>query len=147
MPTFLIYGTFMRGQPGHGTLGGARFLEQVETAPEYRLYEVDGRWPALVQHDDGVSITAELYEIEPEHLARLAEIEPPGWARAAVRLADGREVEAFLGAPALRDRGHDVSQHGGWAAHRAAATSPAAPFWNVILPVATSTGFPATAFR
>ena len=61
VPTFLIYGTFMSGQPGHENLDGARFLEQVETAPEYRLYEVDGRWPALVQHDDGVSITAELY--------------------------------------------------------------------------------------
>jgi len=124
--TFLIYGTFMRGQPGHENLHGARFLEEVVTAPHYRLYEVDGRWPALVEDDDGVQIAAELYEIEPDHLARLAEIEPPGWARAVVHLADGREVEAFLAAQELRARGHDVSAHGGWAAHRAAA-SPAAP--------------------
>ena len=118
MPPFLIYGTFMRGQPGHANLDGARFLEPVETAPRYRLFEIDRRWPALVEDNDGVTITAELYEIEPAQLARLAEIEPPGWDRAAVELDDGRTVEAFLGAPDLRTHGHDVSEHGGWAAYR-----------------------------
>ena len=119
MPPFLIYGTFMRGQPGHANLDGARFLEAVETAAHYRLFEVDGRWPALIEHEAGVAITTELYEIEPPHLVQLAEIEPPGWSRAPVELADGRQVEAFLGDPGLRARGHDVSAHGGWAAYRA----------------------------
>jgi allophanate hydrolase len=118
MSAFLIYGTFMRGQPGHANLEGARFLEAVETAPRYRLLEVDGRWPALVEDDDGVAIAAELYEIDPAHVARLAEIEPPGWARSPVELVDGRTVEAFLGAGELRARGVDVSSHGGWAAYR-----------------------------
>jgi gamma-glutamylcyclotransferase (GGCT)/AIG2-like uncharacterized protein YtfP len=121
MPLFVVYGTFMRGQPGHANLEGARFVEAVETAPRYRLFEVDGRWPALVDDDGGVAIAAELYEVEPAHVARLAEIEPPGWSRAPVELADGRTVEAFLGAQALRDRGTDVSAHGGWAAYRASA--------------------------
>jgi gamma-glutamylcyclotransferase (GGCT)/AIG2-like uncharacterized protein YtfP len=119
VPLFVIYGTFMRGQPGHANLEGARFVEPVETAPRYRLFEVDGRWPALVEDDDGVAIAAELYEIEPTHLARLAEIEPPGWSRAPVELADGRTVEAFLGAAQLRARVTDVSEHGGWASYRA----------------------------
>jgi len=118
---FLIYGTFMRGQPGHANLEGGRFLEQVETAPRYRLFEVDGRWPALVEDDDGVAIAAELYELDEEHIARLTELEPPGWNRAPVELADGRRVDAFLGDPELRARGHDVSLHGGWAAFRAAS--------------------------
>jgi gamma-glutamylcyclotransferase (GGCT)/AIG2-like uncharacterized protein YtfP len=116
---FLIYGTFMRGQPGHGNLDGASFVEPVETAPRYRLFEVDGRWPALVEDDDGVAIAAELYEIELDHVARLAELEPPGWERAPVELADGRRVDAFLAAPELRARGVDVSVHGGWAVYRA----------------------------
>ncbi len=123
VPAFLIYGTFMRGQPGHANLDGAELLGDVETAPRYRLWEVDGRWPALISDDDGVAIAAELYEIAPAHLARLAEIEPPGWSRAPVELADGRQVEAFLGAPGLRARGHDVSTHGGWAAYRASRAS------------------------
>jgi gamma-glutamylcyclotransferase (GGCT)/AIG2-like uncharacterized protein YtfP len=119
VPDFLIYGTFMRDQPGHSNLEGAEFLADVETAPRYRLFEIDGRWPTLIEDEDGMSIAAELYEIAPTHLARLAEIEPPGWNRAPVELADGRRVEAFLGDPSLRARGHDVSAHGGWAAYRA----------------------------
>ena len=119
MPPFLIYGTFMRGQPGHTNLDGARFLEDADTAPAYRLFEVDGRWPALIEDDEGIAVAAQLWEIEEPHLARLAEIEPRGWARGPVRLADGRRVEAFLGEPSLRTRGRDVSEHGGWAAYRA----------------------------
>jgi allophanate hydrolase len=121
--TFLIYGTFMRGQPGHANLDGAEPLARVETAPRYRLWEIDGRWPALIEDVDGVSIAAELYEIAPAHLARLAEIEPSGWERAPVELADGRTAEAFLGDPGLRVRGHDVSAHGGWAAYRSSTLS------------------------
>jgi len=115
---FVIYGTFMRGQPGHGNLDGARFVEAVATAPRYRLFEVDARWPALIEDEDGVSIAAELYELDEPHVARLAELEPPGWDRAPVELADGRRAEAFLGAQSLRTRGVDVSEHGGWAAYR-----------------------------
>lgn len=111
----------MRGQPGHASLEGAELLEAVRTAPRYRVWEVDGRWPALIEDDDGVEIAGELYEIAPAHLERLAELEPPGWSRCAVELADGRSVEAFLGDPALRAHGVDVSEHGGWAAHRAHA--------------------------
>jgi gamma-glutamylaminecyclotransferase len=117
VPAFLIYGTFMRGQPGHENLDGAEFLGGAQTAPRYRLWEIDGRWPALIEDDDGVAIAAELYEIDPAHLARLAEIEPSGWNRAPIELADGRSAEAFLGDPGLRDRGHDVSAHRGWAAY------------------------------
>lgn len=115
MTAFVIYGTFMSGQPGHENLDGARFVEAVETAPRYRLWEVDGRWPALVEDEDGIAVAAELYEIDEPHLARLAELEPPGWNRAPLELADGRRVEAFLGDPSLHPRGRDISGHGGWA--------------------------------
>ncbi len=108
----VIYGTFMRGQPGHGNLAGARFLGPVQTAPRYRLWFVDRLWPSLAEADDGVAIEAELYELDEEHGARLAAVEPEGWYRAAIELSDGRSAEAFLG-PA---RGVDISDHGGWAA-------------------------------
>ena len=107
----------MRGQPGHGTLEGNRVLEEVRTAARYRLWKVDGRWPALIPDPVGIEIAAELYDLEPQLLARLAEVEPSGWTRGAVELADGRSVDAFLGDPGLRRRGEDVSAHGGWAAY------------------------------
>ena len=116
MTTFAIYGTFGSGQPGHANLEDAPLLERVRTASAYRLYLVDGRWPALVPADDGVEIECELYDFDEEHLARLAELEPPGWARGPLALADGRTVEAFVADRSLAARGVDVSEHGSWAA-------------------------------
>ena len=82
MPRFLIYGTFMRGQPGHANLEGAEYLEAVRTAPRYRLWEVDGRWPALVEDADGLEIAGELYEIPPRiWLGSPTSSRPAGFAR------------------------------------------------------------------
>jgi RimJ/RimL family protein N-acetyltransferase/gamma-glutamylcyclotransferase (GGCT)/AIG2-like uncharacterized protein YtfP len=115
---FAFYGTFTTGQPGHANLAGTRLLERTRTAPRYRLYIVDGTWPALVPADDGVAIECELYDASEALLAHLAEVEPPGWNRAPIELADGRPVDAFVGEPALAARGEDVSEHGGWPAYR-----------------------------
>ena len=116
MTLFALYGTFTRRQPGHGNLSGARFVERTRTAPRYRLFFVDGLWPALVADDDGIEIECELYECSEELLERLAWVEPPGWNRAPLELEDGRLVEAFLGDAELARRGVDVSEHGSWAA-------------------------------
>ena len=117
MTVFAIYGTFGSTQDGHENMRGAELLEHVRTAPAYRLYRVDDRWPALVPASDGVAVEVELYDCTEEHLERLAELEPPGWARASLLLEDGREVEAFIGDESLVARGVDVSEHGSWAAH------------------------------
>ena len=116
MTLFAFYGTFTSGQAGHGNLSGAPFLERTRTAPRYRLFFVDGLWPALVADDDGVAIECELYECSEELLERLARVEPPGWNRTPLELADGRRVDAFLADAALAGRGVDVSAHGRWAA-------------------------------
>lgn len=117
MTLFAVYGTFMRGQPGHGNLAAACFVSEARTARRYRLYHVDGRWPALIPSQDGAEIACELYEAPEELLAGLAAIEPSGWSRAPLELADGRVVEGFLGTEALALRGVDVSAHGDWASY------------------------------
>ena len=114
MTLFAIYGTFMRGQAGHDNLAGAGFVEAARTAPRYRLFFVDGLWPALVPSEDGVEIACELYDVSEDLLARLTVIEPPGWDRAPLELADGRAVEAFLGSPDLERRGIDISAYRSW---------------------------------
>jgi gamma-glutamylcyclotransferase (GGCT)/AIG2-like uncharacterized protein YtfP len=116
MTPFVIYGTFMRGQANHTMLDGASFVEEVRTAPRYRLFYVDHSWPALIPDEEGEEIACELYELSEDRIARLAEVEPPEWRRAPLELADGRTADAFLGDPLLRRRGIDVSAHGGWAA-------------------------------
>ena len=128
MTLFAFYGTFTNGQPGHGNLAGARFVERTRTAPRYRLFFVDGLWPALVPAAaGGVAIDCELYDCSEALLERLAAIEPAGWSRAPIELEDGRAVEAFLGSPELAARGVDVSAHGSWAAFVSGRAPPRAP--------------------
>ena len=116
MTLFALYGTFTSSQSGHGNLAGARLVERTRTAPRYRLFFVDGLWPALVPAAEGAAIECELYECSEELLERLARVEPPGWNRGRIELEDGRRVEAFVGAAELGARGVDVSEHGSWAA-------------------------------
>ncbi len=116
MTVVAVYGTFLRGQPSHAHLDGARPLGSARTAPAYRLWLVDGRWPALIPADDGVAIDVELYEVDSAHLARLAEVEPRGWSASPIELEDGGSALAFVGDRGLRGRGVDVSAAGGWAA-------------------------------
>ena len=121
MTLFAFYGTFTSTEAGHGNLAGARFVERTRTARRYRLFFVDGLWPALVgAAGGGAAIECELYECSEELLERLARVEPPGWNRAPLELEDGRLVEAFLGDAELAPRGLDVSEHGSWAAFVAA---------------------------
>ena len=126
MTLFAFYGTFTSGQAGHGRLSGARFVERTRTAPRYRLFFVDGLWPALVPTADGVPIECELYDCSEELLERLALVEPAGWNRGRIELEDGRAVEAFVGDPALAERGVDVSDHGGWDAFVRSGAPPRA---------------------
>lgn len=123
MTFFAFYGTFTSGQTGHGNLAGATFLERTRTAPRYRLYDIEGL-PALAEAADGVAVDCELYDVDAAHLARLAEIEPPGWSRAPLELADGRRVEAFLVGQDVAARSEDVSEQGGWAAYVASRRGP-----------------------
>ena len=127
MTLFAFYGTFTSSQPGHGNLAGARFVERTRTAPRYRLYFVDGLWPALVPAEGGVAIECELYECSEELLERLVRVEPPGWNRGPLELVDGRSVEAFVGDAELAARGVDVSAHGSWAAFVSSGARPRAP--------------------
>lgn len=118
MTLFAFCGTFTSTQPGHRNIERALFVERTRTAPRYRLYFVDTMRPALVPSNDGVAIDCEVYDVDEQLLAELAAVEPPGWKRAPLELAEGRVVEAFVGDPALAVRGDDVSSHGGWPAFR-----------------------------
>lgn len=118
MTLFAFYGTFTSTQPGHRNLAEARLVEQTRTAARYRLYFVDGMWPALIPASDGIEIDCEVYEADEQLLGHLADLEPPGWSRGPLELADGRVVEAFVADPALSARGEDISRHCGWPAFR-----------------------------
>lgn len=117
MALVVFNGTVMRGQPAHHNLAGATFLEDVRTAPVYRLYSIGDRHPAMVRDDEGgAAIAAELYEVPDEGWPGIRDTEPPGLYRGTVELEDGREVEGMLGRPELVAGAEaiEITEYGGW---------------------------------
>jgi gamma-glutamylaminecyclotransferase len=121
---FFICGSALRGQPDHGNLGDARFLREAKTKPLYRLHSVEDKHPGIYEvGDGGVSIAGEVYELTDEQHANLLASEPPDLYEAPVQLEDGSSVNAMIYPRELiEQRGYkDISQHGGWAAYKAAS--------------------------
>lgn len=117
-------GGLMRGESAHWKLKGATFIEEVQTAPRYRLYSIGDRYPAMLRVGaGGVSVAAELYLVPDEVWPYISNIEPPGLYRGPVELADGRMLEGMLGEPRYVARhGADISHYGGWASYPSRAT-------------------------
>ena len=69
-----IYGTLKRGQQRAELLDGQRYLGDARSCPLYRMYQVEA-YPGLVQEDGGISLEGELWEVDPECLAQLDEVE------------------------------------------------------------------------
>lgn len=115
-------GTVMRGQPAHANLRGATFVEEVHTAPCYRLFSIGDRYPAMLRDEEvGASIAAELYEVPDEVWPAIRASEPPGLYRGPVELADGRQVEGMLGRRALVEgpEAIEITGFGGWRSYLA----------------------------
>lgn len=86
----------MKGEDQHDRLAGARPLGEAKTAPEYALVDL-GTSGALVA-GGLVSVSGELYALEPQALAALDvhRGHPILHRRGPIRLADGRQAEAYL---------------------------------------------------
>ena len=115
-------GTVMRDQPAQANLVGATFLEDVRTAPVYRLWTIGDRHPAMMRAGEGgTEIEAELYEVPDDVWPGIRDTEPPGLYRGPVELSDGRQVEGMLGEQSLIDgpEAVEITQFGGWRAYLA----------------------------
>jgi gamma-glutamylcyclotransferase (GGCT)/AIG2-like uncharacterized protein YtfP len=110
-------GGLMRGQSAHWKLRGATFLEEVRTAPCYRLYSIGDRYPAMLRDEvGGGSVAAELYHVPDDVWRRVANIEPPGLYRGPVELSDGRVIDGMLGeARFTLKNGMEITRYGSWA--------------------------------
>jgi AGZA family xanthine/uracil permease-like MFS transporter len=123
MALVVFNGTVMRGEPAHANLRGATYLEDVQTAPVYRLWSIGDRHPAMLRTGEGgTSVAAELYEVPDEVWPGIRDTEPPGLYRGPVELSDGREVEGMLGEQELVDgpEAVEITEFGGWRAYLAA---------------------------
>ncbi|WP_438032163.1 gamma-glutamylcyclotransferase family protein [Sorangium sp. So ce204] len=91
-----VYDNLMKGEEQHEWLATARPLGEATTTPEYALVDL-GTTGALVQ-GGLVAVTGELYAIAPAALAALDvhRGHPILHRRAPIRLAGGREAQAYL---------------------------------------------------
>jgi len=117
-----VNGTLMRGLELHGNLDGAEFLEEVRTAPKYRMFSIGDRHPGMIEAkgtEQGVAVSGELYQVPAEVLVRLIEGEPEGLYRGPVTLDDGRVVPGILAKETLLTGQRDISSTGDWRSYAA----------------------------
>lgn len=91
-----VYGSLRRGEYNHRLLAGARFVEEARTPPRFELVDL-GSYPALIE-GGAMAVVGEVYAVNEPMLRRLDRLEghPEYYQRRRIRLASGREVEAYL---------------------------------------------------
>lgn len=96
-----VYGTLKTGRRLHAHMAGAKLVAEVCTQPLYRLFRI-GWFPGLVERDDGVGIRGELWDVGPETLQLLDQVEEVDvglFERRPIRLATPFEqstVESYF---------------------------------------------------
>lgn len=115
-----VYDSLLSGEPEHTLLSAARSLGPARTAPGYHLVDL-GQLGGLLPGALG-DVTGELYAVDRQTLAAIdiRRGHPLAHHRETIKLADGREAEAYL----LRDdqaRGRRRIRGGDWRARFAPA--------------------------
>jgi hypothetical protein len=121
-----VNGTLMRGLELNGNLisAGARFVREASTVPEYRLWSIGDRHPAMLRvREGGAAIALEVWSVPAAGLASILMAEPPGLCIGKVRLAGGDETLGVLGEPILCEGQREITEYGGWRAYVAARAS------------------------
>jgi hypothetical protein len=96
-------------------------------APEYRLWSIDDRHPAMIRvRTGGVAVAVEVWQVPIESVAQLLISEPPGLCIGKVRLADGSETLGVIGEPLLCEGQREITSFGGWRAYVASRTGATA---------------------
>lgn len=120
------YGSLMRGERDHALMAEATALGLAQTVPGYRLVDLEV-YAAMIRGGPG-SVDGELYEISRELRRRLdvhKEV-PVLFERQTVRLADGREADAYV-MPEARVVGRRRLRHGKWRLRFSPAPRAGAP--------------------
>jgi hypothetical protein len=112
-----VNGTLMRGLELNQNMieAGATFVYEARTAPVYRLWSIDDRYPGMIRvNEGGASIALELWEVDDVGLVRILAKEPPGLTIGHVLLDDGREVLGVLAEPYITADKNEITQYIGW---------------------------------
>ena len=127
-----VVGAHMSGMALNGELKSekARFLEATTTAPDYRMFALDGQVPRpgmlRVAHGKGTSIALEIWSMPADGFGRFVASVPAPLSIGTVRLADGRTVKGFLVEADAVAEAQDISSFGGWRGYLGKPKVPAA---------------------
>ena len=116
-----VNGTLMRGLELNKTLlaVGAVFVKEMTTAPTYRLWSIDDRYPAMMcASTGGEAIALEVWRMPAEGLVTVLSEEPPGLCIGKVRLANDDTILGVLGEPFLCEGKREITGFGGWRRYR-----------------------------
>ncbi len=115
-----VCGAHLSGQPLNHQLAeaGAFLIESTLTAPEYRLFALQGTVPAkpglLLQPNGGTSIEVEVWAVPQARFGGFVAGVPSPLAIGNCKLANGRLVKSFVCEPIGFSNALDISHLGGW---------------------------------
>lgn len=115
-----VCGAHMTGLPLNSQLTnlGGTFLEETTTAPEYKLYKLNGFTPArpglLRVNDGGTAISLEVWQLPIENYGTFVSGVPSPLGFGTLTLADGSNVNGFLCEHYATLNAIDISHLRGW---------------------------------
>jgi allophanate hydrolase len=122
-----VVGAHMSGMQLNGELmaHGAWLLEATSTAPDYRLFALNGTpaRPGLLRVAEGAgkSIALETWAMSADAFGTFVASVPSPLSIGTIRLHDGRTVKGFLVEAQGVEGARDISEFGGWRAYLAQA--------------------------
>jgi gamma-glutamylcyclotransferase (GGCT)/AIG2-like uncharacterized protein YtfP len=112
-----VNGTLMRGFEMNPNLvnNGAQFVCETYTTPNYRLWSINDRYPAM-QYDKsgGKPIAVEIWRLNLAALFRILQKEPQGLCLGRIDLQDSRSVLGILGEAYICEDQKEITSYGGW---------------------------------
>ncbi len=122
----VVVGAHLTGLPLNRELTdlGGRFVREVETTRDYRLYALPGTVPpkpGLLRVNDGqgAAIKAEIWSLDAAGFGAFVARIPAPLGIGTLRLADGAAAKGFLVEAAAIEGAQDISSYGGWRAYLA----------------------------
>ncbi|MDI1310091.1 MAG: amidase [Methylotenera sp.] len=115
-----VCGAHMTGLPLNTQLTslGGTFIEETTTAPEYKLYKLNGFTPVrpglLRVVSGGAAITLEVWQLPIENYGTFVSGVPAPLGFGTLTLADGRAVNGFLCEHYATLNSTDISDLSGW---------------------------------
>jgi allophanate hydrolase len=121
-----VVGAHLSGLPLNGELRalGARLLETIRTAPDYKLFALNGAVPPKpgllrVDEGEGAGIEIEVWALPAEAFGKFIDGVAAPLSIGTVKLANGASVKGFLMEAVATQGARDISQFGGWRAYLA----------------------------